>query len=129
MIAKYFLISLTGVIILMLPFYGAAQDPTTVREYDKTFTTYPFSQPDPVANQAGIYPYFRFDGFTDKPVQKQWKVVALENDFIKVLIMTQIGGKIWTAIDKKNGKPFIYDNDVIKFRENAKRGACTSGGI
>ncbi|HEX5555365.1 MAG TPA: DUF5107 domain-containing protein [Chitinophagaceae bacterium] len=129
MIAKYFLISLTGVIILMLPFYGAAQDPTTVREYDKTFTTYPFSQPDPVANQAGIYPYFRFDGFTDKPVQKQWKVVALENDFIKVLIMPQIGGKIWTAIDKKNGKPFIYDNDVIKFRDIAMRGAWTSGGI
>lgn len=107
----------------------AAQHPATVREYEKTFKTYPFSEPDPVANDKGIYPYFRFDGFTDKPQLQPWKVVELENDFLKVEILPQVGGKIWTAIDKKNGKPFIYDNDVIKFRDIAMRGPWTSGGL
>src|SRR5690625_3458098 len=102
--------------ILIQSFNTIAQSPTTIKEYQKTFTTYPFSQPNPVPNPTNIYPYFRFDGFTDKPVKKKWKIVELENDFIKVWIMPQIGGKIWTAIDKKNGKPFIYDNDVVKFR-------------
>ena len=62
-------------------------------------------------------------------VQKEWKVVELDNDFIKVIILPQIGGKIWTAIDKKNDKPFIYDNDAIKFRDIAMRGPWTSGGL
>jgi len=115
--------------IACLPLLTLAQSDATVKEYLKTYDTYPFSQPNPVPNGGLIYPYFRFDGFTDKPVQQQWKVVELENDFIKVQIMPQIGGKIWTAIDKKNNKPFIYNNDVVKFRDIAMRGPWTSGGI
>ncbi|MDO3644728.1 DUF5107 domain-containing protein [Mucilaginibacter sp. L3T2-6] len=112
-----------------LPLLTHAQNDATIKEYLKTYTTYPFSQPNPVPNSGLIYPYFRFDGFTGNPVQQQWKVVELENDFIKVQIMPQIGGKIWTATDKKNNKPFIYNNDVVKFRDIAMRGPWTSGGI
>ena len=115
---------------IFLHFHSFAQSDATFREYNKTFTTYPFSNPNPAADPASVfYPYFRYDGFTDKAVQKEWKVVELDNDFIKVIIMPQIGGKIWTAIDKKNGKPFIYDNDAIKFRDIAMRGPWTSGGL
>lgn len=114
---------------LVLAIPVVAQKPASVREYEKTFTTYPFSNPDPVANDKGMYPYFRFDGFTDRPEEKKWKVVALENDFIKLEILPQIGGKIWTAIEKKHGRPFIYDNDVVKFRDIAMRGPWTSGGL
>jgi len=107
-----------------------AQNDATVREYNKTITTYPFSNPDPIADPGSLfYPYFRYDDFTDHPVQKVWKIVELENDFIRLDIMPQIGGKIWTAIDKKNGKPFIYNNDVVKFRDIAMRGPWTSGGL
>jgi hypothetical protein len=109
--------------------YATAQNNSTVKEYQKAYTTYPFSNPNPIPDLGNIYPYFRYDGFTDKPVSQKWKVVVLENDFIKVMIMPQIGGKIWTAIDKKNGKPFIYDNDAIKFRDIGMRGPWTSGGI
>jgi hypothetical protein len=106
-----------------------AQGNASIKEFEKEFTTYPFSQPNPVANPGNIYPYYRFDGFTDKSVKQKWKVVELENDFIKLWVMPQIGGKIWTAIDKKNGRPFIYQNDVVKFRDIAMRGPWTSGGI
>ncbi|HET7119202.1 MAG TPA: DUF5107 domain-containing protein, partial [Hanamia sp.] len=118
------------ILLLGLGFHSLAQSDATFSEYNKTFTTYPFSDPNPDPDPASIfYPYFRYDGFTDRAVQKEWKVVELDNDFIKVIILPQIGGKIWTAIDKKNGKPFIYDNDAIKFRDIAMRGPWTSGGL
>lgn len=106
-----------------------SQQKSTVREYNKTFTTYPFSDPDPIPEMTKIYPYYRFDGYTDKPVQKEWKVVELENDFIKVMILPEVGGKIWAAIEKSTGKSFIYYNHVVKFRDVAMRGPWTSGGI
>jgi tetratricopeptide (TPR) repeat protein len=108
---------------------AAAQNDATIKEYNKTFTTYPFSDPNPIPITEKIYPYFRYDGFTDKPVQKEWKVVELENDFIRVMILPEIGGKIWSAIEKGTGKSFIYDNHVVKFRDVAMRGPWTSGGI
>ncbi|MGZ3750702.1 MAG: DUF5107 domain-containing protein, partial [Mucilaginibacter sp.] len=106
-----------------------AQDNAVVREFNKTFTTYPFSDPNPIPAYTNIYPYFRYDGFTDKPVQKQWKVVELENGYLKLMILPEIGGKIWSAIEKSTGKAFIYDNHVVKFRDIAMRGPWTSGGI
>jgi tetratricopeptide (TPR) repeat protein len=107
-----------------------AQQNTVVKEYKKVFTTYPFSDPDPIPKpDSKIYPYFRFDGFTDKPIQKEWKVVELENDYIKITILPEIGGKIWSATEKSTGKDFVYNNHVIKFRDIAMRGPWTSGGI
>jgi Tfp pilus assembly protein PilF len=107
-----------------------AQGNATVKEYKKMMKTYPFSDPDPVPHpQNRFYPYNRFDGFTDTPINKEWTVVELENDFLKVQIMPEIGGKIWTAIEKSTGKPFIYNNEVVKFRDVAMRGPWTSGGI
>ncbi|MFM7840094.1 MAG: DUF5107 domain-containing protein, partial [Chitinophagaceae bacterium] len=106
-----------------------AQSPAVFKEYDKSFVTYPFSDPDPIPSQGLIYPYFRYDGFTNTPVNKDWKVVELENEFIKVMILPQVGGKIWTAIEKKTGQPYIYYNHVIKFRDVAMRGPWTSGGL
>ncbi len=106
-----------------------AQQKATVREYTKVFKTYPFSDPDPIPEVGKIYPYFRYDGYTDTPIQKEWKVVELENDYIKVMILPEIGGKIWAAIEKSTGKSFIYYNHVVKFRDVAMRGPWTSGGI
>ncbi len=105
------------------------KDEVKVKQYEKVFTTYPYSDPDPVPTMARIYPYFRYDGFTDKPVQKKWKIVELSNKYIKVLITPQIGGKVWTAIEKSTGRPFIYFNHVVKFRDISERGPWTSGGI
>ena len=102
---------------------------TRVKEYLQVFTTYPFSDPNPVPMITPVYPYFRFDGFTDKPVQKKWKVVELENDYIKLIILPEIGGKIWAATEKSTGRPFLYQNHVVKFRDVAMRGPWTSGGL
>lgn len=108
----------------------SAQQQATVSESVQTVKTYPFSDPDPVADPSDLfYPYFRFDGFAAKGVDKEWKVVALENDYIKLTLFPEIGGKIWGAVDKTSQKEFIYNNHVVKFRDIAMRGPWTSGGI
>jgi tetratricopeptide (TPR) repeat protein len=121
-----------------LPFFAfilhtslQAQNSTpSIKEYKKVFTTYPFSDPDPIPKpDTKIYPYYRFDGFTDVPVQKEWKVVELENDYIKLMILPEVGGKVWSAIEKSTGKDFVYNNHVVKFRDIAMRGPWTSGGV
>ena len=106
-----------------------SQNPSTLKEYRKVFRTYGFSDPDPVVKMGPVYPYYRFDGYTDVPSDKEWKVVELENDYIKVMILPEIGGKIWGAWEKKSGRPFLYYNQVVKFRDVAMRGPWTSGGI
>ena len=107
----------------------AGAEGATVREYRKAFRTYPFSDPDPILPIGRIYPYFRFDGFTDRPVEREWTVVELENPWIRVTVLPEIGGKIWSAVEKSTGKAFLYGNSVVKFRDIAMRGPWTSGGI
>jgi tetratricopeptide (TPR) repeat protein len=124
------MLKLFAIFLLLLQAGPAlSQQDATVREYLKAFTTYPYSDANPVALLSPVYPYFRYDGFTDKPVQKQWKVVELRNDLITVLITPEIGGKIWGAFENKTGRPFIYYNGAVKFRDVAMRGPWTSGGL
>ena len=108
---------------------AAQAPPATVREYRKTFTTYPFSDPDPIPRVGRIYPYFRFDGFTNRAERRDWTVVELENTWLRVTILPEIGGKIWSIVDKETGTSIVYDNHVVKFRDIAMRGPWTSGGI
>lgn len=115
--------------LLCIGIVSYQQGPAKVTEYKKVFKTYPFSDPDPIPEVGKVYPYYRFDGYTNKPVNKEWKVVELENDYIKLMILPEIGGKIWAAFEKTTGKSFLYYNQVVKFRDVAMRGPWTSGGI
>ena len=102
----------------------------TAKESEKEMTTYPFSDPDPVASpRDGVYPYWHFSGFTTHSEKKKWKTVTLENQWIKVVAFPEIGGKVWSAIDKTTNRAFLYDNGVVKFRDIAMRGPWVSGGI
>ncbi len=108
---------------------------STIREEIKTIKTYPFSDPNPVPSMAinsmvsPFYPYFVFDGYTDKGINKEWKVISLENDYINVTVLPEVGGKVWGAIEKSTGLEFIYQNHVMKFRAIGISGPWTSGGI
>lgn len=101
----------------------------TIAEKKMMMKTYMFSDPNPVPDMDKNYPYFKFDGFTNHSTQKKWNMVILENDYIKVFVNTDVGGKIWGAIEKSTGGEFLYYNDVVKFRDVAHRGPWTSGGL
>ena len=101
----------------------------TITVKDTIMTTYPYGDPDPVARTGKIYPYWRFQGFSRESVRQTWKMVVLENAYLRVKIFPEIGGKLWSIYDKKAGKELVYDNDVVKFRDISLRGPWTSGGI
>lgn len=108
---------------------GLSAQKSTIKETTMSFPTYGYGDPNPIAKPGKIYPYYRFDGYTNTAVDKEWKVIVMENDWIKVLIAPEIGGKVLGAIEKSTGNEFLYYNKVIKFRDVAMRGAWTSGGI
>lgn len=116
-------------IILLFCKQETSAQKASISETITNFKTYPYSDPDPVAHITRHYPYYRFDGFTSTPKEQGWKIVTLENQYIKVLVAPEIGGKVLGAIDKSTGEEFIYLNKVVKFRDIAMRGAWTSGGI
>lgn len=110
--------------------YG--QTNATIVEETMSLDTYDFQTPNPVpivAENPKIPPYFKYEGYSHSPSKKDWKVVTLENDYIKLWVLPEIGGKVWGAIDKGTGEEFLYKNEVIKFRNIAMRGPWTSGGI
>ncbi len=128
---------ITGVTAaLMLLLHGAptvvlAQS-ATVSEEERSILTYPFSDPNPVpvlTTNPAIYPYHRFEGYSVVGKEQPWKVVTLENDYVQVSLLPQVGGKVWGATEKATGGEFIYRNEVLKFRNIAMRGPWTSGGI
>jgi Tfp pilus assembly protein PilF len=124
-------------LFLLLPIFFLSQMVTaqkaTITEESKEILTYPFSDPNPVAilteKNKRIYPYHSFDGYSLTGQKRQWKVIKLENDYIEVYILPEVGGKVWGAIEKSTGKEFIYRNEVMKFRNISLRGPWTSGGI
>jgi tetratricopeptide (TPR) repeat protein len=81
------------------------------------------------ASSGKVYPYPIIDTLLDKKVDKDYLSVYLENDYIKIQIIPEIGGKIHTAIDKTNGYDFVYRNEVIKPALVGLLGPWVSGGI
>ncbi|MCW3117629.1 MAG: repeat-containing protein, partial [Chitinophagaceae bacterium] len=118
----------------LIGFIGWSQE-ATYKVSNELIKTYPFSDPNPVPPVAvnndisRFYPYFTYEGYAVKDTMKDWKVVELENKFLKVKILPEVGGKVWGAIEKSTGFDFIYLNHVLKFRAIGIRGPWTSGGI
>ena len=76
-----------------------------------------------------IYPYGMNDVISDEKTDRAWKTVTLENEYIKLCITPEIGGKLYYATDKSNGYNFIYRNNVVKPSNIGMLGAWVSGGI
>jgi len=117
---------------LVLIIGSCTQEQSSFKEYTETIVTYPFSDTSPlpiIQTKNDIYPYSRIDGFSHEGQPEEWKMVKLENAYVEVYILPEMGGKVWGAVDKSTGKEFIYMNDVVKFRDVAMRGPWTSGGI
>ena len=119
-------------IVLLCTFYNGFSQSATITEELRSLKTYPFDDPDPIPiliSNTKIYPYHRFEGYSHDGRDMKWKVVKLENEYIEVFVLPEVGGKVWGAIEKSTGEEFIYRNEVMKFRNIAMRGPWTSGGI
>lgn len=76
-----------------------------------------------------VYPYPVIEKIADTPVDKSYEALYLENEYIKVMILPELGGRIQMAYDKIKQRHFIYYNHVIKPALVGLAGPWISGGI
>ncbi len=76
-----------------------------------------------------VYPYPVIDKVYDEKSDKEYTALFLENDYLKVMVLPELGGRIQMAYDKTNDYHFVYYNQVIKPALVALAGPWISGGI
>ncbi|NEU61684.1 DUF5107 domain-containing protein [Paenibacillus sp. ALJ109b] len=76
-----------------------------------------------------VYPHPVIESISDVKHDKNYKLVILENQYIRIEIMPEIGGRIYRALDKTNNYDFVYYNRVIKPALVGLAGPWISGGI
>ncbi len=76
-----------------------------------------------------VYPYPVVEKISDKPTDHVWNAVWLENEYILVMILPELGGRVQYAYDKIKQRPFVYYNHVIKPALVGLTGPWISGGI
>lgn len=76
-----------------------------------------------------VYPYPMQDALTDEKRDVTYRQVCLENEYLKVCVLPELGGRIFEAVDKTNGYNFFYKQSVIKPALIGMLGAWISGGV
>ena len=76
-----------------------------------------------------VYPYPVIESISDEKVDKEWLAVWIENEYIKVMILPELGGRVQMAYDKIKQRHFVYYNHVIKPALVGLAGPWISGGI
>ena len=80
--------------------------------------------------QLHIYPYPAIDRLTNKKVQKKHKALILENEYLEICVLPELGGRLYYTKDKTNNNyDFFYHNHVIKPALIGMTGAWLSGGV
>lgn len=76
-----------------------------------------------------VYPHPVIDRVFDEKVEQEYTAVFLENRYLKLMILPEIGGRLQMALDKTNNYHFVYYNQVIKPALVGLTGPWISGGI
>jgi tetratricopeptide (TPR) repeat protein len=76
-----------------------------------------------------VYPYAFLDSLGSEKKDKTWKAVFLENEYLKVTVLPELGGHVYQIFDKTINRNILYSNPVMKYAMVALRGAWVSGGI
>ncbi len=76
-----------------------------------------------------LYPYPTTEEISFTRTDKVWHAVWMENKYLKVMVLPQLGGRIQRALDKTNNYDFVYYNHVIKPALVGLAGPWISGGI
>ncbi|MFO0928598.1 MAG: DUF5107 domain-containing protein [Gemmataceae bacterium] len=114
-------------------------DAVTVRVTEEHFPTYLPAAPDRhqmflekrvyQGSNGKVYPLPFTDRIAETPVDRAWRAIWIENEFLQVLILPEIGGRIHAVRDRVTGYDLIYRQSVIKPALVGLAGPWLSGGI
>lgn len=115
------------------------KDKAQVRIEKVTIPTYGVGDPDknPMffdnrtyqGSSGRVYPLPIIEKIFDTCKDETYTAVILENEYIRVTVLPELGGRIQRAYDKTNGYDFVYYNEVIKPALVGLLGPWISGGI
>ncbi|HEX4169431.1 MAG TPA: DUF5107 domain-containing protein [Bryobacteraceae bacterium] len=76
-----------------------------------------------------VYPLPFIERIARAPVSREWKAVHLENEYLRLMILPELGGRIHVGFDKTNDYDFFYRQNVIKPALVGLAGPWISGGV
>ncbi|WP_421828002.1 DUF5107 domain-containing protein [Larkinella sp.] len=76
-----------------------------------------------------VYPHAVIEKIDDHKEDRTYQAVFLENRYLKIMVLPQLGGRIQMAYDKIKNRHFVYYNQVIKPALVGLTGPWISGGI
>ena len=89
-----------------------------------------FFENKPYQGASGrLYPLPYSDGITDEKTDVAYETYTLENEYVKTVVLPEIGGKILRGYDKVGEHDFIYYNEVVKPALVGLAGSWISGGV
>ncbi len=126
-------------LLMVVGLLSPAPAAVSVKETNVVIPTYLAGAPEPnpmfffgKASQGAegrVYPYPLYDTLTGEKVDKTYKMIYLENEYVRIGILPEIGGRIFEGVDKTNGYNFFYRQHVIKPALIGLIGAWISGGV
>ncbi|MDR3141302.1 MAG: DUF5107 domain-containing protein [Tannerellaceae bacterium] len=132
---------LTLFLFIALCMFGHALRAQQVKLEQKTLTLPTYETGAPDANsifftgrvyqgaQGHIYPYPLYDNLTDVKAPKDYNALYLDNEYVNVCVLPEIGGRILSATDKTNNYEIFYKQTGIKPALIGMLGAWLSGGV
>lgn len=125
-------------IALYAPMMLRAQTATArVWEAPLAIPTYELGEPNPYPQILDwgrrkwrpVYPYAMLDSLTNERRERTYRAVYLENEYLRVVVLPELGGHVYQIYDKAQNRDVLYTNHVIKYAMVGIRGAWISGGI
>ena len=80
-------------------------------------------------SSGAVYPLPFYDRVATGPVPHSWQALHIENEFVRVMVLPEIGGRIHIGLDKTNNYDFFYRQNVIKPALVGLAGPWCSGGV
>ncbi|MEO6828932.1 MAG: DUF5107 domain-containing protein, partial [Acidobacteriaceae bacterium] len=119
--------------LLLAPVVAQAQ---TVHAWEGSITipTYKLGPADPnppfpLVRPAPVYPYTMLDNLTNDRVMQKYHAIYLENEYLKITVLPELGGHVYSVYDKIAHREVFYRNQVIKYGLVGPRGAWIAGGM
>ncbi|NNM35484.1 MAG: DUF5107 domain-containing protein, partial [Gemmatimonadetes bacterium] len=75
------------------------------------------------------YPYTIRDNLTGQREDRVWNALFLENEYLRCTVLPEIGGHLYSCIDKLSGEEVFYANPSIKLSKIGYRGAWAAFGL
>jgi hypothetical protein len=82
-----------------------------------------------ICDPDGIYPYPSFVETSRRPVLKSYQFISLENDFLRVVVCPDLGGKVWSLVEKESGHDVLFEPASIQPVRILPRFGFIPGGI